>query len=403
VSAPRALAARAEPGRPTAPRLLIVATTAVTLRAFLLPFARHFRALGWRVDGLAEGAGTCAACAETFDRVHDIAWSRNPLDVRNVAGSPRRVRQLVAEGAYDIVHVHTPVASFVTRSALRRARRGGRGPEVVYTAHGFHFHPGGGAAANVAYRALERLAGRWTDRLIVINRVDEDAARRHALVPPSRLRYVPGIGVDTRHYAPAEAAGPDHEVRGALGIPADAPFFAMVAEFNPGKRHADAVAALAAVARRDVHLVFAGRGPMLEPTRARATSLGVGGRVHFAGQVADVRPLVRAAAALLLPSLREGLPRSVLEAMAMERPVIGSDVRGMSELLSGGAGLLHPPGDVAALSRAMETVLADESGSRAMAERGRRRVCGEYALERILSLHQELYGELLVASVPARG
>lgn len=395
MSQPRAARATQEREQARPPRLLLAATTAVTLRAFLLPFARHFRALGWRVDAVAEGAGGCVECTSAFDRVHDVTWSRNPLDVRNLAAAPRRVRRLVIEGGYDIVHVHTPVASFVTRFALRRLRGAVGAPAVVYTAHGFHFHPRGGAAANLAFRSLEQLAGRWTDRLVVINRVDERAARRHRLVPEARLRYVPGIGVDTGHYGPAAASGDD--VRRAIGVPPGAPYFAMVAEFNPGKRHTDAVAALARLARADAHLVCAGRGPMLEPTRALARRLGVADRVHFAGQLADVRPLVRAAAAVILPSLREGLPRSILEAMAMARPVIGSDIRGMSELLDGGAGLLHAPGDADGLGRAMEAVLADATEARAMADRGCQRVCAEYGLAHILALHDTLYAELLAA------
>src|SRR5579863_6930034 len=113
-------------------RLLLVATISETLRGFFLPFARHFRKLGWTVGAAAGGAEHCPDCRVEFDQVWHVDWSRNPLDGRNLLAAPRRIREIVAAGQYDVVHVNTPVAAFVTRFALRR-RDPERGPAVVYT------------------------------------------------------------------------------------------------------------------------------------------------------------------------------------------------------------------------------------------------------------------------------
>jgi hypothetical protein len=102
------------------PSALFVTTVPITLEAFLIPFAEHFRAQGWRVDALANGATGNPHIADVFDNRYDVAWSRNPLAPRNLLGTSAEVRRIVAEGGYDIVHVHTPVAAFVTRFALRR-------------------------------------------------------------------------------------------------------------------------------------------------------------------------------------------------------------------------------------------------------------------------------------------
>src|SRR6185369_15509616 len=108
------------------------------------PLARHFRSQGWRVDGLASGLSTHpGGCqpgnedlgrrwAGSFDRLWDVSWSRNPLNPRNLLSVPGQVRELVVQQGYDLVHVHTPVASFVTRLALRHLRRRGM-PRVIYT------------------------------------------------------------------------------------------------------------------------------------------------------------------------------------------------------------------------------------------------------------------------------
>src|SRR5207237_617615 len=128
-----------EKARRPMPSLLMVTTVPEMLYGFLLPFARHFRACGWRVDAMAQGVSSWPDCVQAFDRVWDMEWSRNPVHPRNMLVAPKGVRDLVAREGYDIVHVHSPVAAFVTRLALRRLRKQGK-PRVIYTAHGFHFY-----------------------------------------------------------------------------------------------------------------------------------------------------------------------------------------------------------------------------------------------------------------------
>ena len=183
-------------------RLLVITTVPASLRGFLLPFAYHFRAKGWWVDAMAQGVSTCAECLEAFDQVWEVEWSRNPLDPQNLSVAPRQIREVLAQGRYDLVHVHTPVAAFVTRYALNGFRKRGR-PKVIYTAHGFHFYRGGALTKNAIFLSLEKLAGRWTDYLVVINREDEVAAKRYRIVPTERVRYMPGIGVDAECYSPS--------------------------------------------------------------------------------------------------------------------------------------------------------------------------------------------------------
>ena len=103
--------------------LLCVTTVPVSLCAFLLPFAYHFRAQGWRVDAMAQGISTSAECLQAFDRVWEVEWSRNPLKPQNLIVAPRQIQEVVAQEGYDLVHVHTPVAAFVTRYALNGLRK----------------------------------------------------------------------------------------------------------------------------------------------------------------------------------------------------------------------------------------------------------------------------------------
>jgi glycosyltransferase involved in cell wall biosynthesis len=372
----------------------MVTTVPSTLRGFLLPFAEAFAARGWRVDAAADGVSSCAECVGAFDRVWDVRWSRNPLAPGNLLRAPRTLRDLVAREGYDLVHVHTPVAGFVARFALRELRR--RQVRVIYTAHGFHFYRGGRRLRNAAFLALERLAGRWTDHLVVINREDEEAARRHRIVPPDRVCYMPGIGVDPGRYDPARVdAGEVARVRAELRVPPGGPLFTLVGEFIPRKRHRDALRAFARLAHPEARLALAGDGPLLGPMKELAARLGLGERVHFLAFRRDVPALVRSSSAVLLVSEQEGLPRSVLEALSLEVPVIGTDIRGTRELLAGGAGLRVPVGDVAGLAAALDWVARHPDEARQMGRAGRLLVQREFSHEVVLRLHEDLYARAL--------
>jgi glycosyltransferase involved in cell wall biosynthesis len=377
--------------------VLFVTTVPITLEAFLVPFARHFRALGWCVDALSNGAAEDERIAGDFDHRFDISWSRNPLDPGNLLGSPKMVRRIVAEGGYDIVHVHTPIAAFVTRLALRRLPRGVR-PRIVYTAHGFHFYRGGSPLTNALYRLMERVAAPWTDYLVTINDEDYDAARRLGGIDSSRVRRIPGIGVDTALFAP-DAVPPDDaaEVRRGLGVAEDAFALTMIAEFAALKRHAFVLDGLARVTDPRVVLVLVGAGPLEASLRARAAALGVEERVRWAGYRRDVPDILAASDALVLASEREGLPRSVLEAMSSGRPVIGTRTRGIVDALGTGTGWIVAKHDAAALAAAIDAAAADpaEAARRGLAARAR--VEAEFALPRIIEAYEELYREALAS------
>jgi len=375
-------------------RLLIVTTVPATLAAFLLPFARHFREQGWQVDAMTRGDTTRPEVAAAFDHVWPVEWSRSPLSPQNLLRTPRIVREIVEREGYDLVHVHTAVAGFVTRYALRSVRRQGR-PKVIYTAHGFNFDQNIPLHKNVAFLSLEKLAGRWTDYQVVINRQDEAAARRYRIVPPERVCYMPGIGLDLGVYQAGTIAESDvARVRQGLGVAPAAPLLLMVAEAIPRKRPADALRAFASLECRAAHLALAGEGPLVEPLRQLATDLRIQDRVHFLGFRRDVPALMRASVAVILPSRAEGLPRSVMEAQSLEVPVIGTDIRGVRDLLADGKGLMFKVGDVEGLAHAMTWVLRNPDEARAMAQRGRAQMA-TYDLHRIIALHDELYAKAL--------
>ncbi len=370
----------------------MVTTLPCTLNSFLLPFAAHFRSIGWQVDAMSCDISSDAKCLQGFDRVWDVEWSRNPLDPRNLLRTPGKIREIVLREKYNIIHVHTPVAAFVTRYALKDLRHQ-LNCKIIYTAHGFHFFKGGNSLKNTAFINLEKSAGKWTDDLVTINHEDKSAALEYELVAPNHTHYMPGIGVDLKYYnrenVPDSAVA---QVRQQLGIQQDTPLLLSVAEFTKRKHHVDAIAAFAKLARKDVHFALAGAGPLMDKMKQLATELGVIDRIHFLGSRSDVPVLMKAACANILVSAQEGLPRCVLESLALEVPTIGTKIRGTQDLLEGGCGLLVDVGDVDAIVAAMTWMLDRPQEAAKMAKLGYERI-STYDLKVVIQLHEQLYRE----------
>jgi len=380
-------------------RLLQITTVASMVNSFLLPFATHFRNLGWQVDAMAKGISEDPECVEVFDRVWEVEWSRNPLDLRNFLVAHKIIQKVMHEGQYDIVHVHSPVAAFVSRYALNSFRKQGK-CQVIYTAHGFHFHPRGNALKNTIFLTLEKLAGAWTDHLVVINRVDELAAKKYQLLPTERIHYMPGIGVDLDYYNGDLVSEIDlQNLYWELGISAATPLFICVAEFIPRKHHSDIIHAFAKLVHSKtgtkVCLAFAGQGVLLREMQQLAMDLGIGDRIYFLGLRKDIPTLMKAAVANILVSDQEGLPRSIMESLSLETPTIGTQIRGIQELLEAGCGLLVEVGDVEDIARKMAWILEHPQDAKLMGKRGRELMKSSYALPHIIKLHEDLYMEIL--------
>jgi glycosyltransferase involved in cell wall biosynthesis len=377
-------------------RLLLVTTVSATARAFLTPFALAMKSRGWQVD-LAT-SGPVDGLIGPFQCVHSIPWARSLLALRQNLRAGLKIRNVIAEGVYDVVHVHTPIAAFITR--LFVSSRSRKSTVVIYTAHGFHFHRNGGAVSNWIYRFAEWIAGRWCETIIVINEEDYRAAQALWGTGSPTVVYMPGIGIDLQKYSGAIASGPhqSHLLKKELKIPPDGRLAVMIAEFNPGKRHRDAIRALAAPSSLDIYMAFAGEGPLLEATRDLARDCGVLERCRFLGYVQYIPRLIASADVVLLPSEREGLPRAVMEAMAIGVPVVGADSRGTRDLLGGGCGLLHEVGDIEALALGMRVLLDDPLWSRDIVRRARERI-STFDIEVVKSVHERLYSEAIDGSL----
>ncbi len=226
-------------------------------------------------------------------------------------------------------------------------------------------------------------------------RFSRDVAR----IDPARLTVIPN-GIDP---APFDRAVP--APRAAIGVPGGAHLALFVGRVSEQKGLTSLLDAAARVApeRPDWHLALAGDGP--DRDRLRALAAGdpaTAGRVHWLGRRDDVPALLAAADLLVLPSLWEGMPNVILEAMAARRAVVATAVEGSEEMVEPGrTGWLVPPGDSAALAAAMLDAASDPDRLRRYGEAGRARVESRFGLGRAIAMYEALWAGLLGLEWPA--
>lgn len=296
-----------------------------------------------------------AQLAQSGVRVYHIPAPKKITDVGGILESYRILRRLMRENRYALVHCHSPIGGAICRAANRFSGNYKK-TKMLYTAHGFHFYQGAPRLNWLLYYPVEKLCARWTDVLITINREDHLLAEQKMCA--GETIYVPGVGVDMEKLA-AVRVDREEKLR-SLGIDTDAPVILSVGELNGNKNHRVIIEAMAHLEQKNVHYLIAGRGAGGEQLYSLARQCGVEERVHLLGYRADVPELMAASDLYAFPSYREGLPVSMMEAMAMGKAVVCSRIRGNVDLLADGeGGFMRMPDDVAGFAEAIRTILGD--------------------------------------------
>ncbi|GAB4326559.1 MAG: glycosyltransferase family 4 protein [Candidatus Sumerlaeia bacterium] len=380
-------------------KVLQLCAVGFTIHHFLRPLIDFLQAKGCEVT-------VCCTPDEFAEQLRRAPFGYFPLKIErsmNAAAHWRAARELTAflrRERFDVVHVHTPVAGLIGRFAAERART----PLVFYTAHGFYFHDAMPAVRRAFHAALERWAGRRTDFLFTQSDEDRRTAIRLRIMPPERVLTI-GNGVDLGRFDPARVT-PDRlaNVRAELGLPAGAPVVTIMGRMVREKGFVEFFQAARIVAARhpEAHFLVIGAALRSDHDAAQAEieaalqASGVRDRTHFAGLRRDVPELLALSTVYTLPSWREGMPRSIIEAMAMARPVVATNIRGCrEEVVDGETGWLVPPRDAVALGAALVRILDDPERARAMGEAGRRRALALFDERLVLERQWAVYERLL--------
>ena len=300
-----------------------------------------------------------------------VDFARSPKHIGMVSKSYKQIKELLFREKYALVHVHTPVVAAEVRLAAkdynnaieRREKEGQKAPvrlRVIYTAHGFHFYDGAPMKNWILFYPVEKELSRITDVLITINR--EDYQRAKDKFYAKKIVYVPGVGVDVKRFQTVSASIDREAKRQDLGVKSSDVLLLSVGELNENKNHSVVIRALGELEKSkklgNNHIIYmiAGTGDKKEKLEALAKEENVD--LHLLGFRKDVTELLTAADLYILPSIREGLNVSLMEAMASGTPCLAGEIRGNVDLIyAGKGGELFNPEDVTSVADAITTEL----------------------------------------------
>ena len=281
---------------------------------------------------------------------------------------------------YDVVHVHTPVASFIGRIAARFAGV----PLIVYTAHGFYFHDDMHFLLRQFVVLLEKISGFFTDLLLCQSLEDAESAFRLSILSGDKI-YAIGNGVDTSKFDPN--LYPDKNVlRKRNNLPVDSFVVTFIGRHVLEKGIQEFLIAVTQLSAVYPHLVVLMVGDRLDSDHSRgvipqinkARSI-MGERFLSLGLRDDIPEILKCSDLFCLPSWREGMPRTIIEAMMMKLPVLATNIRGSrEEVLHGQTGHIVPVRCPTSLYRSIEFFLNNPSIARSMGLNGRDRALRLY-------------------------
>lgn len=361
-----------------------------TLKNFLLPLIDGMQEAGWRVTAVCSNGPFVPVMRQRGYAIETvtIARSMNPLAaLRSLVALVKLFRR----ERFDVLHLHTPVAALIGRLAGRIAGI----PLVVYTAHGFYFHDEMPRRKRALFVALERFGGRLTDLLFSQSAEDAEEAVKEGIAPRERVLAI-GNGVDVSCFDPA-IVGAGGTARAALGIPAEAFVVGMIGRQVREKGVAEFLAAAADLAQRFPKIWFLLIGERLPSDHASgvedefsAAKAQLGERLVAPGLRADIPRMLAAMDLFCLPSWREGMPRTIIEAMMMGKPVVATDIRGArEEVVAEETGVLVPTHAPRQLAAAIERFVRDPAWGTQLGQAGRQRALMLYDEKKVIALQLE--------------
>lgn len=319
--------------------------------------------------------------------IEQIAIHSNPLQPTNLKAYRQLVRIIDAE-KIEAVMCSTPIGGMLGRLAAR----GRRIVPVIYASHGFLFFKGAPWFRNAIFRLQEKIMARWTDVLININEEDYCAAEKFTLRGMKKHYLVHGAGVEVGRQVLMDRQAK----RDALGVPKDAVAIVAAGFLNRNKNHRVLLEALARLSDKKYCCLICGEGALRETLEKLTARLGIEAQVKFLGYRTDVLEIMAASDLFAMPSFREGAPRALLEAMDLGVACVGSDTRGIRELIGehGEGGYICNPRSPEAFANAIVRATADEQARIAMARRNQAMV-RRYSAETVRTEMNQIFSEVL--------
>lgn len=296
---------------------------------------------------------------------------RTPYNVNNIRAI-KEISTIIREKNIDYIHCNTPVGGVIGRLMNRHVKK------VIYQAHGFHFYKGAPIKNWLIYYPVEKILARRTDGIITINKDDYKFAKKHL---KSKIYYVPGVGIQLEQW------NEYRDIREELGIGLQDFVVLVVGRLEKNKNCGTVIEAVRKVPT--VKLVFCGDGEDRQKLEEKAK--GIEERVFFLGNRSNMSDIYHMADCFVLASFREGLSRSIMEAMACGLPCLVTDIRGNRDLVD--KDYLFNPTDVDGLAEMIRKVSESKELKNKMKARNLEKI-KEFSFDRVVNELSKIYKEV---------
>lgn len=326
-------------------KVLFTATVMNHIKSFHRPYLKWFSKNDYEVHIACNGAEKI----EYVDKFYSISIERSPYKINNVKAF-FKLKKIIDTNKYNIIHCHTPMGGVLTRLAAAKSRK--KGAKVIYTAHGFHFFKGAPIKNWVIYYPVEKFLSNFTDVLITINEEDYNLAKNKFY--SKKIKFVKGIGLDTD----VKVNISKNKKLNELNLKKSNTILLSIGELNKNKNHDTIIKALNGINNFNFQYLICGKGHLKNYLQNLIIKLGLEKQVKLLGYRNDIDEILEISDIYIHPSYREGLPVSVMEAMAAGLPVIASKVRGNVDLIDNNkGGYLIEPDDISGFSNAINELL----------------------------------------------
>jgi glycosyltransferase involved in cell wall biosynthesis len=363
-----------------------------TLKTFLLPLIDSQIIRGCEVISVCSYGNNIKNLRDKGYEIKIIKFSRS-FNVLSHLKSVWFLLRYFQKESFDVIHVHTPVVSLIARLAGYLAKT----PCVVYTAHGFYFHENMSSLKRAFFIGLEKVAGNETDVLFTQSQEDAESAVQLGIMKGDKTFPI-GNGVDIKKFSNAYS-----ERNSLFAFPPNGFVIGMVGRLVEEKGVVDFIEAALIASKANSNTYFMLVGSKLESDHSNSVldkiescRLQLGDRLILTGLRDDIPEILSCMNAFCLPSWREGMPRTIIEAMVSQLPVIATDIRGSrEEVVHRETGILVPCRSPAILAKAMCELADNPSLSKQMGLAGRRRALKLYDESKVIKYQLDIIDALL--------
>lgn len=315
-------------------KVLFVANVSSHIKTFHEPYLKLWQEHGYKTYVACQNNLSDDEKINYCDVFINLPVKRSPYKFSNIKAI-KQLKKIIDKEKFEVIHCHTPIGSVVARLAAKYTRKK-YGTKVIYTAHGFHFYKGAPKMNWILFYPVEKYLAKYTDTLITINKEDYVLAKKRFSKKCHDIRYVPGVGIDLKKFELKMNEEDIFNYKKNLGLRKNDFVLTCVARLDKNKNQLFLINVMERLVDKNLnfHLLLVGPDELDGYYQKIVEKKMLNNNIHFLGKRDDILNVLSITDIVVSASLREGLPVNIIESLAVGKPVVALNCRGMSDLIA---------------------------------------------------------------------